>query len=222
MKKQLIVDMYLKLMELYGPQGWWPVDGRYHHSEYDWPRTKNQAFEICIGAILTQNTTWTSVEIALNNLRSAKKTLTPGNLLEMDLDELKKAIRPAGYFNQKSTYLKTFSEFFITRKGAVPSRKELLKVKGIGEETADCMLLYGWKKPWFVVDAYTRRIFQHHNIVEPKVRYNSIQQKFHAALEPIYEGEERIHVYQEYHALIVQHAKIHFSGKVSDQKSSVS
>ena len=204
--------MYFELMELYGPQGWWPINGRYHYDEYDWPKTKNHTFEICIGAILTQNTAWTSVEIAIRNLRSLK-ALTPGKLLEMNLDELKEAIRPAGYFNQKSTYLKIFSEFFITRKGAGPSRKELLKVRGIGEETADCMLLYGWNKPWFVVDAYTRRIFSHHGVVEMKERYSSIQQKFHSALEPLYEGEERIRVYQEYHALIVQHAKLYFRKK---------
>jgi endonuclease-3 related protein len=211
MTNRIIASKYLELMDLYGPQGWWPLKGRYHHGEYDWPKTGNQIFEICAGAILTQNTAWSSVEIALSNLRS-KKALTPRNLLQLDPDELKEAIRPSGYFNQKSLYLRTFAEFFLPLKGEPPSRETLLTVRGIGEETADSMLLYAWRSPWFVVDAYTRRIFSHNKVVEPKERYSSIQQKFHSALEPLYSGEERIRIYQEYHALIVQHAKLHFRG----------
>ena len=209
---KLIADKYLELMDLYGPQGWWPLKGRYHPGEYEWPKTDCQLFEISVGAILTQNTAWTSVMTAIENLRSLK-ALRPHNLLALHADRLKEAIRPAGYFNQKSAYLRTFAEFYIGLKGSAPSRETLLDVRGIGEETADSMLLYAWRKPRFVVDAYTRRIFAHLGAIDPKERYSSIQQKFHEALEPLYAGEARLHVYQEYHALIVQHAKLHFSGR---------
>lgn len=204
--KTLIAEKYHELLELYGAQGWWPLNGHYHPGEYEWPKTKNQIFEIGVGAILTQNTAWTSVEIALDNLRHLK-ILSPQKLLQCDLEELKEAIRPSGYFNQKSAYLKSFTEFFVIRKGAPPTRKELLRIRGIGEETADSMLLYGWREPWFVVDAYTRRVFSAHEVVGMKERYSAIQQKFHDALEPHYEGEKRVRAYQEYHALIVRHAK---------------
>lgn len=210
--EQTIAEIYLELLELYGAQGWWPLNGRYHPAEYEWPKTQNQRFEICIGAILTQNTAWRSVEIALANLRSLE-AVNPRKLFEMELEELKTAIRPSGYYNQKSAYLKTFTPFFLAQKDSAPTRKALLELRGVGAETADSMLLYAWHQPWFVVDAYTRRVFLHYGAIEAKESYASIQHKFHSALEPIYQNEQLIQVYQEYHALIVQHAKHFFSKK---------
>lgn len=210
----IITRTYRELLDLYGAQGWWPLSdcNGYHPSNYDLPQTKEQRFEICAGAILTQNTNWKSVEIALGNLNELQ-ALTPESLLNLDEETLKTAIRRAGYYNQKSGYLKTLAEFLRDKGDAIPSREELLQLRGIGEETADSMLLYAFKQPWFVVDAYTRRIFSHLEVVDMKERYSSIQEKFHSALEPLYTGNEQIQIYQEYHALIVEHAKHHFSGK---------
>jgi len=212
----VIIRTYHELLELYGAQGWWPLSdcNGYHPGNYDLPQTSAQRFEICIGAILTQNTNWKSVEIALGNLHHLQ-ALTPESLLDLDDEILKTAIRRAGYFNQKSGYLKTLAEFFSGRDDTIPTREELLQLRGIGEESADSMLLYAFKQPWFVVDAYTRRIFSHMGAVEMKERYSSIQQKFHSALEPLYPESERVQIYQEYHALIVEHAKRHFSGKLT-------
>ncbi|MFO7937389.1 MAG: endonuclease III domain-containing protein [Kiritimatiellia bacterium] len=212
MKKNLIAVKYSELMKLYGPQGWWPVKGRYHPGEYGWPKTGNQVFEICVGAILTQNTAWVSVEKALANLRS-RKTMSAQKIHKALPDDLKEAIRPAGYYNQKSIYLKSFAAFFMEQKGRIPSREALLDVKGLGEETADSILLYAWKQPYFVVDTYTRRIFSSLGLVEPKEQYSEIQQKFHKALKPLYRNRNLVHIYQEYHALLVQHAKLNFSKK---------
>jgi len=195
-------------MELYGQQGWWPLDGEYHPGRYDLPRSANQRFEICIGTILTQNTAWKSAEKALANLRAAE--LIQALRLQQIADEtLKEAIHPAGYFNQKCVYLKTFAEFFAGQSDSPPTRDELLKLRGIGPETADSMLLYGWQQPWFVVDTYTRRLFSSVGIITMQDNYQQIQHRFHTALEPLFQNECRIRVYQEYHALIVQHAKHH-------------
>ena len=210
----IITRTYQELLDLYGAQGWWPLSdcNGYHPDNYDLPQTKAQRFEICVGAILTQNTNWKSVEIALRNLNELQ-SLTPESLLALDEETLKTAIRRAGYFNQKSGYLKTLAEFFCGRDDTIPTRQELLQLRGIGEESADSMMLYAFHQPWFVVDAYTRRIFSHREVVDMKERYSSIQQKFHTALEPLYADSERVQIYQEYHALIVEHAKHHFSGK---------
>jgi endonuclease-3 related protein len=211
----IITRTFHELLNLYGAQGWWPLSdcNGYHPGNYELPQTREQRFEICVGAILTQNTNWKSVEIALGNLNRIQ-SLSPESLLNLDDEILKTAIRTAGYFNQKSRYLKTLAEFFRDKDESVtPSREELLQLRGIGEESADSMMLYAFKQPWFVVDAYTRRIFSHLGVVDMKERYSSIQQKFHKALEPRYTGDERIRIYQEYHALIVEHAKHHFSGK---------
>jgi endonuclease-3 related protein len=206
------------LLELYGPQGWWPLNacGGYHPNDYNFPKTESQRFEICVGAILTQNTNWKSVEAALDNL-SRLHALTPEALLACDDLMLKTAIRSTGYFNQKSTYLKTLAAFFHDSKMRVPSRTELLKLRGVGEETADSILLYAFQQPFFVIDSYTRRVFSVLGASEPKEPYRIVQQRFHNTLEPLYQGQERIQVYQEYHALIVEHAKRNHSG----QKASI-
>jgi len=208
-----IKKLYEKLLKLYDPQGWWPlleckgtnptktgsIKG-YHPNDYSYPRNKKQIFEICIGAILTQNTSWPQVEKALLNLRKLK-ALTPMKIKKLNLEKLKQAIKPAGYFNQKAKKLKIFAEFYINLKGKTPTREELLNVWGIGPETADSILLYAFKVPTFVVDAYTKRIFAKLGLIEKNEQYEKVKKMFEENLPKDFK------LYQEYHALIVEHAK---------------
>lgn len=204
MKK--LKEIYQKLMILHGPQGWWPVKGSYHKRNFNYPRNNDECFEICVGAILTQNTAWTNVEMAIENLRRAK--LLNANKIMQSKDELiQTAIRPSGYFNQKTKKLKVFSIFYKTLKGRKPTRNELLDLWGIGPETADSILLYAYGEPTFVIDAYTKRIFSHLKIIDESWTYDEIKELFES-----YVPQDK-NVYQEYHALIVEHAKKYYSKK---------
>jgi endonuclease-3 related protein len=148
-----LLRIHTLMMSRFGDPGWWPGDSR---------------FEISIGAILTQNTSWVNVEAAIINLNE-HNLMDPIRILYGDFDEISEAIRPAGYYNQKTRYLKNFSEAFIdiwggdfdkmSRDPVHKTRNNLLMVKGIGKETADSILCYALDKPVFVVDAYTFRIF---------------------------------------------------------------
>jgi len=223
-----IARIYSYLHKNYGPQGWWPLlelEGSidknqtktgsvrgYHPANYTYPRTKAQQFEICVGAILTQNTAWPNVEKALLNLRQ-KKLLSPHSILKAEQALLAKAIRPAGYFNQKAKKLRIFSEFYIKKSDfgkRVPSREELLSLWGIGPETADSMLLYAFKVPTFVIDAYTRKIFLNLGLIKEDWDYGRIKALFETSLP------RNLKLYQEYHALIVEHAKRYY-GRNSDR-----
>jgi endonuclease-3 related protein len=208
--------MYSTLLNSYGPQGWWPLlelENRkpvkisksgslkgYHPGDYSYPKTKAQQFEICVGAILTQNTAWPNVEKALLGLK-VKNLLSPASILKASPDELCEAIRPAGYFNQKAKKLRLFAGSYLKFSSRVPKREELLEIWGIGPETADSMLLYAFKVPTFVVDAYTRRILPEIGYRKKKPGYDEIKRLFEANLP----RDHRL--YQEYHALIVEHAK---------------
>lgn len=216
-KKEIIRTVYKRLLDAYGPQGWWPLINYnginptktgyikgYHPGDYRFPLNKDQQFEISIGAILTQNTAWPNVEKALNNLNDFC-SIQYSVIKDMDDDQLKGLIRPAGFFNQKSRYIKSYCQFFNELKGHVPTRKELLSIKGIGEETADSILLYAFKVPTFVIDAYTKRIFLYLGIISGKEKYRDIKRLFEDSLE------SDCIVYQEYHALIVEHAKRYYS-----------
>ncbi len=214
-----LLRIYKFLFKQYGPQGWWPllnckeininksgsVKG-YHAGDYSFPKNNIQRFEICIGAVLTQNTAWINVEKALVNLR-AKEALNARAISGININELKKAIRPAGYYNQKAGYIKEFARFFLSLNGRMPSRKELLAVKGIGSETADSILLYAYNQLEFVVDAYTKRIFSNMGFFDIKSDYHEIKRIFEKSLP------RDISIYQEYHALIVEHAKRYYSRK---------
>jgi len=214
-----IYQIYNMLLKLYGPQGWWPlleckginltktgaVKG-YHPNDYSYPKNNIQRFEICIGAILTQNTSWLQVEKTLLNLKKLK-ALTPIAIKKLNLEKLKQAIKPAGYFNQKAKKLKLFAEFYINLKEKTPTREELLNVWGIGPETADSILLYAFKVPTFVVDAYTKRVFANLGFIDKEAKYNGIKKLFEDNLP------KNLKIYQEYHALIVEHAKRHYSKK---------
>ena len=215
----LILKIYRELYKLYGPQGWWPLmdlesenlnktgaTHGYHPLNYDLPETENQKYEIILGAILTQNTTWTSAEKALLNLKELN-ALNPDKLLTLDEDVLKEAVRPAGFLNQKSRYLVNITRFFISLEGDTPTRNNILMVKGVGNETADSILLYAYKQPEFVVDAYTRRIISHLGLVDEKISYLDLKKIFEGNLPT------DVPLYQEYHALIVEHAKRHYKNK---------
>lgn len=200
--------LYYKLISTYGPQGWWPILNtktnicEYHPDDCTYPKNDEQRFEICVGAILTQNTSWKNVVKALANLKS-KNFLSPSVIISCKNEELANAIRTAGYFNQKAKKLKLFSEFFISLKGLPPKRSELLCVWGVGEETADSILLYAYNLPEFVVDAYTKRIFSRIGLIGIDWAYHRIKEEFERNMP------KDAHLYQEYHALIVEHAKKH-------------
>jgi endonuclease-3 related protein len=208
-----LLEIYDYLLSLYGHQGWWPlldfqgtnptktgsISG-YHPKDYSYPNTENQKFEIICGAILTQNTNWINVEKALVNLQTLTNFVAK-SVIDLDDEILKTAIKPAGYFNQKAKKLKIVAEFFVKSEAKIPSRDELLGLWGIGPETADSILLYAYKQPEFVVDAYTRRIFFNLGLIKENDKYADIKKYFENSLDKDYK------LYQEYHALIVEHAK---------------
>jgi len=211
--------IYRKLYNIYGPQGWWPLmnfegsnptktgaKNGYHPLNYDKPETRDEIFESILGTILTQNTAWTSAEKALLNLKDLN-VINPERLLKLNFNILKKAIRCAGFLNQKAEYIKEITKFYISLEGEIPTRKEILSVKGVGNETADSILLYAFKQPEFVVDAYTKRIFIYHGIIKDNDGYTKIKNLFESNLT------KDSCIYNEYHALIVEHAKRYYSKK---------
>ena len=217
--KKDIMLIYNKLYHLYGPQGWWPLMGyrgsnptktgakmSYHPLNYNLPETREDVYEIILGTILTQNTSWTSVENALLNLK-ALNVIDPENLLNLNEDILKEAIRCAGFLNQKAEYIREVTKFYISLEGEIPARKEILRVKGVGNETADSILLYAYKQPEFVVDSYTKRIFVYQGLIDYNDNYINIKNLFESHL-----SKDKI-VYNEYHALIVEHGKRYYSKK---------
>jgi len=186
---------YDALFAAHGPQHWWPG------------RTR---FEITVGAILTQNTSWTNVESAIRNLRDAR-LLSPRAIRRVRSTRLAQILRPSGYFRQKTKTLKSFVNFLyasyagsLARLFATPTavlRDQLLALRGIGPETADSILLYAGKHPVFVVDAYTRRILQRHGHAHPKLAYDEIRNLFESALPADHQ------LFNEFHALIVHVGK---------------
>ena len=189
-KTNLIKAFFETLFDYYGPQKWWPC-----RSGLRW--------EIIVGAILTQNTAWTNVEKAIGNLLSAG-VMSPESVLATTDDKLQELIRPAGFFMQKSAYLKAMAAFMLERESAFEQsadvwalRKELLAVKGVGRETADSILLYAFNKPIFVIDAYTRRVAERHLHLDGTLHYDTLQKIFMDALPA------DVAIYNEYHALIV-------------------
>ena len=224
MKK--IYEIYKDLYKEYGPQGWWPFiefdtikrdktgnDVGYHPLDYSYPKTKKQRVEIFLGCILTQNTTFTSVIKAMLNLEKLN-AIDFDVIKTMDIEKFKEAIRPAGYFNQKASYILNFIEFYESLEGRVPRRQELLKVKGIGEETADSILLYGYNQVEFKVDAYTKRLYFALGLIDEKAKYKDVKTLIENSLEKQnLDKKEALIVYQEYHALIVEHCKRYYSKK---------
>jgi len=192
-------QLYKKLLKEYGHQGWWPLLNKntklceYHKGS---PQNDTERFEIIVGAILTQNTSWKNVEKALCNLKK-ENILGKKKILNVKEKKLAQIIRPAGYFNLKAKKLKKAASFFTKNKN--PTRKQLLEVWGIGPETADSILLYAFNKPFFVVDAYTHRVME--RLGYSKNSYDSLQKLFHNNVP------KNVAVYNEFHALIVEHGK---------------
>ncbi len=190
-----LVHVYETLLSAYGPQHWWPA------------RTP---FEVMIGAILTQNTSWRNVERAIANLIS-NHALEPQAMMTMPDEELAELVRPAGYFRIKTKRLRAFCAFYLEhgqweKLHLLPTdllRSRLLKVHGVGPETADSILLYAFDRPVFVVDAYTKRIFHRLGFLTSDSRYDDVQRLFHGHLPADHT------LFNEYHALIVEHAKRH-------------
>ena len=194
--------IYKRLLKAYGRQKWWPTTMEHDiHPTYHGKKiSEKQRFEIVVGAILTQNTSWKNVEKAIVNLNKAR-LLSIGKIKKANKKILAKLIKPSGYFNQKAEKLKIAAEFFSKNKN--PTREQLLEVKGIGPETADSILLYAYSKPVFVVDAYTKRIFSRIGICSGKCSYDELQEIFHISLP------KKAKLYNEYHALLVELAKQH-------------
>lgn len=191
----ILQQIYDQLWTTFGPQHWWPGD---------------TAFEVVIGAILTQNTNWRNVERALANLKD-HAVLNPQALRRMPSARLAELIRPAGYYNVKATRIRNFLQFFFENYQGqfetmeeVPTprlRSEILAVNGIGPETADSILLYALNRKKFVVDAYTKRILFRHGIVDDSATYEEMQRLFEESLP-----SDR-QLFNEYHALIVRTGK---------------
>lgn len=188
--------VYNKLFEAYGLQGWWPINNKYSGG----PKNFNEQFEVVVGAILTQNCAWSNVEKALINL---KGNLDINSILRFDDQKLGQLIRSTGYYNQKVRKLKNVAEFFKNNKD--PSREELLSLKGVGPETADSILLYAFNKPYFVVDAYTKRIFIRLKLCDINMSYDELQKLFMDNVD--------VKLFNDYHALIVKLAKEHCNSK---------
>lgn len=204
--------VYDELYKSFGKQGWWPLTiGGFESKHYSGePKTDKHRFEIVIGAILTQNTSWKNVEKALYNL-SKNNLININKIKKIKKQKLAKLIKPTGYYNQKAERLKIIANFISKNK--YPTREQLLEVKGIGPETADSILLYAYSKPFFVVDAYTKRIFER---LGYKARnYDEWQRLFMDNL-PKDAG-----LFNEYHALLVELGKSYCKKKAICDKCPV-
>ena len=190
-KQLILLEIYARLGWQFGPQHWWPAE---------------EPFEVIAGAILTQSTSWSNVEKGIANLKKAN-ALSPRILRQKPVTELAKLIYSCGYHNVKANKLKAFADWFgfqyqdslekMAEAGLEQLRSDLLKVWGIGEETADSILLYACQKPVFVIDAYTRRIVDCLGFKPKRNRYCDFQRIFMDNLAP------ETQMFNEYHALLV-------------------
>ncbi|WAM31973.1 endonuclease III domain-containing protein [Caldicellulosiruptor naganoensis] len=191
-----LCEIFQKLHEFWGPQNWWPAETK---------------FEMVVGAILTQNTSWSSVEKAISNLKKAN-ILSIEGILQTPDQILAQLIRPTGYYNQKAKRLKDFCSFLKNEFNSdlqklfsleIPElREKLLSQKGIGYETADSIILYGAEKPIFVVDAYTKRLFFRLGLIQSEtISYNDLQMLIMTNIK------HDTYLFNEFHALIVKHCK---------------
>jgi len=194
-----IKKIYKILYREYDSQKWWPIFNdkkRIFEYKIDTPINEKECFEIIIGTILTQNTSWTNVEKAIDNLIK-NNVLDAEKIIKINKNKLASLIKSSGYYNQKAERLKVIARFFLNNKD--PNREELLNLKGVGKETADSILLYAYNKPYFVVDAYTKRIMNRIGFKEND--YDKLQELFYKNLERDYR------LFNEFHALLVRLAK---------------
>lgn len=195
MRVNLFQEIYERLFAYYGPQKWWPGE---------------TAFEVVVGAVVTQNTNWLNVTKAINNLRQ-RGLLSFSRLYSAPLAEVAECLRPSGYFNIKARRLHGLLKMIAERyngnledlfsDNTHTARANLLSVKGVGPESADAILLYGGHHPVFVVDAYTHRVFSRHKLVAEECSYDELQEAFTTRLPQDWQ------LYNEYHALIVRVGK---------------
>ena len=192
---QALQNIYHQLINYYGPQHWWPAQ---------------EPFEVIVGAILTQSAAWLNVEKAIANLKTAK-ALSPKALRQFSLSEIATLIHPCGYYNAKALKLKSLAHWLgeyyndnlnkLFANNTERLRQELLSIHGIGQETADSIILYAANKPIFVIDAYTRRIINRIGLAPESNSYTAYQSLFMDNLPTDAE------LFNEYHALLVCLAK---------------
>jgi endonuclease-3 related protein len=190
-----LMKMFNLMLNHFGPQHWWPGE---------------DALEMMVGAILTQNTSWNNVEKAIENLKK-RGILNIEALHEISIPELAEEIRPAGYFNIKAVRLKNLIKFIVERyngdinnlfiENSDALREGLLSIKGVGPETADSILLYALERPVFVIDTYTHRILNRHGLADDQASYYELQELFTDSLA------EDTGLFNEFHALIVRIGK---------------
>lgn len=191
--RRQLLDVYQGMLAAYGPQQWWPADS---------------AFEVAVGAVLTQNTNWSNVERAIANLRQADVLTLPA-IRRLPKDQLAQLIRPAGYYNLKTERLLQLCDYLASFQGLdelreLPldeARSGLLSVWGVGPETADDILLYALDRPVFVIDAYTRRLLVRIGLASGGEDYEQLRRGFERALPP------DVALFKQFHALVVEHAK---------------
>lgn len=180
-----LARVYETLLDSFGPQDWWPMQRGFRPREW----------EIELGAVLTQNTSWKNAEAALRNLKSAG-IVSREDMTRIPEKKLASLIRPSGYYRQKAKKLKGLAEF-----SGEPDREKLLGIWGIGKETADSILLYAYGRPFFVVDAYTIRVFSRLGLIGEQWGYERVREFFEKNLP------RKASIYKEYHALIVELGK---------------
>ena len=188
---QALQNIYHQLINYYGPQHWWPAQ---------------KPFEVIVGAILTQSAAWLNVEKAIANLKAAK-ALSPEALRQFSLSEIAALIHPCGYYNAKALKLKSLAHWLgeyyndnlnkLFANNTERLRQQLLSIHGIGQETADSIILYAANKPIFVIDAYTRRIISRIGLTPENNSYTAYQSLFMDNLPTDAE------LFNEYHALLV-------------------
>ena len=189
-----LLNLYNTLLNYHGYQNWWPVDLDYHRKYGSDPRE-----EIIIGAILTQNTAWRNVERALANLKR-EGLLSLEGVLKTPEDKLQDLIRPSGYYRQKAERLKIVAtELNPVARVKEISREDILKIKGVGRETADTILLYAGDRLYFVIDAYTKRLIK--RLFNMEGSYEDLKSWFESSLP------KDLTIYKEFHALLDEHAK---------------
>jgi endonuclease-3 related protein len=187
---------YRLMHRAHGHLQWWPADS---------------PFEICVGAILTQNTSWENVELAITNLKAAR-VLTPKKIHALTHSKLAQLIRPSGYFNIKAKRLRNFVDIVVEQHGAslkrffkgdaATVRERLLAINGIGPETADSMLLYAGGHQSFVIDAYTKRIFERHDWCDANDDYDALQTLCTNSLSQKRDAD-KLDYWRDYHAQLV-------------------
>ena len=189
------MNMFELMLDHFGPQHWWPGE---------------TAIEIMVGAVLTQNTNWSNVEKAIENLKK-ENLLSVGSIHSISSTILAHSIRSAGYYNVKAGRLKNLIRFimekyhgdisYLLKDDTKNLRRGLLSVRGVGPETADSILLYAAKRPVFVVDTYTHRILNRHGMADEEAAYDDLQELFMNSLP------EDSAIFNEFHALIVRTGK---------------